>query len=77
MDVLTKRHAALVFRKKPAHAGGALVVELDQQHGAVYTVVENAVGLVAANPSEVRLVKMAFDIGHLDAGVAVVHVADE
>src|SRR5690606_21714923 len=71
VDVLTERNSALIFGKEPPHARGALVVELNQQHGTVYAVVENAVGLVASDPGEVRLVKMLLDVSHLHSGVAL------
>ena len=52
------------------------MVELDQNNWAVDAVVEDAVGLIATDPSEMRPVDVSLDFLHPDASVAIVHVAD-
>jgi hypothetical protein len=56
MDVLARGLCA----PATAQVGGALVVELDQHDGAVDAIVKDAVGIDAADPSEVSRLKMAF-----------------
>ena len=60
---------------EPRQVGRALVIEFDQDHGAVYAVVVDARGIRAADPAEPSALDLALDLVHPDAGVAVVHVA--
>src|SRR5580658_822082 len=55
---------------------GELVVELDKDYRAVDAVVEDAIGRAAADPGEIGVVKVARDLVHFHAGVAVVDIAD-
>src|SRR5688572_14152296 len=53
-----------------------LMVELDEEHGAVNPVVEDAVRRTAADPGERGPVEMLTDLLHPHACVSVVHVVD-
>ena len=54
VDVLAIGHR----RIEVAQVGGPLVIEFDQNHGAVDPVVEHRVVISAADPGEPRLVEM-------------------
>ena len=70
MDVISTRLAG------SGEADGALMIEFDEHHRAVNAVIKYAVGSGAADPGEVGLIEMLFDLGHPNLGVSVLHVAD-
>jgi hypothetical protein len=53
-----------------------LVVEFNQNHRTLNAVIECAIGLRAADPSEPCVVDVPINFVHLHAGVSVVHVTD-
>src|SRR5688500_11537142 len=59
-----------------AEGDGALMIEFDEDDGAVDAVVKDAVGFGGADPSEGRAVEMGADFGHFHASVAVAHASD-
>jgi hypothetical protein len=61
---------------EPGEVRGLLVVELDQDYGALDAVVESAVELGAADPGEPGVFDVAVDFVHFHASMAVVHIAD-
>ena len=55
VDVLPSGHAR---RQLTQHTDGPLVVELDQDDGALNPVVEHGVRVASADPCEVRIVQV-------------------
>ena len=53
-----------------AEGNGALVVELDQDNGAVNTVVEDRVFVHLADPGEARAVEVFLNLCHFHFGMA-------
>ena len=74
MDMLLGR--LLAVGGKTPQICRTLVVEFDQDHRTLHPVIEDAVGLRAANPGEPCVVEMTVDFVHFHARVTVVHVAD-
>ena len=56
---------------EPAEICGALVVKLNQDHGALYAVIKNAVGLRTANPREPGVIQVTVHLVHLYPGMAL------
>ena len=52
------------------------MIELDQNHGAVDPIVEDAIGVGAADPGKVGPIEVLLDFLHLDFRMPVIHVAD-
>ena len=59
-----------------AERDAALVVELDDNHGALDPVVKSAVVFHAAHPAEMSVFQMAFHFGHFDLRMTVAHAPD-
>ena len=59
-----------------AHADGTLVIEFDENDGAMDAVVENGIVAGIANPGEASAVEVGFDFVHADSGVSLFHVTD-
>ena len=54
-----------------AHANRTLVIEFDENDGAVDAVVEDGIVAGIANPGEMGAVEVGFDFFHTNSGVAL------
>ena len=54
-----------------------LVIELDQNHRTLDSIVEDAVGLSAADPGEPGVIEVLIDFVHLYSGMTIVQDADK
>ena len=54
----------------------SLVIELDQDDGAVNAVIEDGLVIRTAYPCEVGVVKMLFDLGHANGSMPLIHIAN-
>ena len=61
--------------RKASQIGGPLMIELNQDHRAVDTVVVHTRGIRATDPGEISAVDLLLNLIHLYSGVTVIHVA--
>lgn len=70
MDMSARRFGRFgsIFRKIERR----LVIELDQNHRTLDSIVENAVGLCAADPGKPGVLEVLIDFVHLYLGMTIV-----